>query len=524
MALETSDHVGDDAGTSGSEEIVVTCPADGRVVGRVPDMTAEQVRVRAEELRAAQSEWQAIGFAGRRKWLSRYRDWFLDNEDRLHRMVQEETGKSWGDLSMGEVAVAVEVLNFYMANAEKYLAPVHERPHSLATASKKLMVEYSPFELVGVITPWNAQIANAMLDIPAALMAGCAVLSKPSEITPLTWAEAVRGWREDVGAPNVLGCVTGRGATGAAIVDNVDMIQFTGSTRTGRKIAARAAERLIYASLELGGKDATIVCADADLDRAAGAVVWGAFYNSGQICLSVERVYVEAAIYDEFLARVVEKAKSIRVGTDAPGGFDTDYGAMATETQLEIVERHVQDAREKDAKILTGGSRTGDGLFYAPTVITDVDHTMACMREETFGPTLPIMKVEGIDEAIALANDSDYGLAGSVWTSDPEKGMAIARRMRTGSVNINNAMTNVFQLPVPMGGWNASGLGSRHGAAGIRKYCRSKTIIAERVTLKSELYWYPTSRRRSRLMSRASRMLGAKDWRRRLGRKPPGPV
>jgi acyl-CoA reductase-like NAD-dependent aldehyde dehydrogenase len=305
-------------------------------------------------------------------------------------------------------------------------------------------------------------------------------------------------------------------------VETVDMIQFTGSTATGRKIAARAGERLIYASLELGGKDATIVCADADLERAAGAVVWGGFYNSGQICVSVERVYVEAPVYDEFVDRVVAKAKALRPGMDQPGSFEADYGAMATHRQLEIVERHVKDARDRGATVLTGGARrTGEGLFFDPTVLTDVDHTMECMRDETFGPTLPIMRVTDVDEAIRLANDSAYGLAGSVWTRDEAKGRAIARRLRTGSVNINNAMTNVFQLPVPMGGWEASGLGSRHGAAGIRKYCRSQTVVSERIAAKSEIYWYPTSARRGRLMARASRLLGARDWRRRLGRRVP---
>jgi acyl-CoA reductase-like NAD-dependent aldehyde dehydrogenase len=499
-------------------QIVVRCPADGRVVGHVPDMSAQDVAAEAEMLRNEQVEWEAIGFAVRRRWLGLFRDWLLDNQDRLHRLIREETGKAWGDLSMGEIAVAVDVLNYYASHGEAFLTSRSPRPHSAAMITKKLTVERRPYPLVGVITPWNAQIANAMLDIPAALMAGCAVLSKPSEETPLTWVEVVRGWREDIGAPRVLGCVTGAGHTGSAVVDNVDMIQFTGSTATGRKIAARAGERLIPMSLELGGKDATIVCADADLERAAAAVVWGAMHNAGQICVSVERAYVEAPRHEEFVDRVVGLVTQLRWGMDEPGEFATDYGAILTASQLEIVESHVADARTRGATIRTGGRRAPEGLFYEPTVMTEVDHSMACMREETFGPTLPIMKVDSIEDAIRLANDTPYGLSGSVWTRDERKGREIARRMNAGSVNVNNVLTNVFQLPVPMSGWGDSGLGSRNGPEGILRYTRPQSIISERVAFKSELYWYPRTASRAKAMARLTRLVGARDWRRRLAR------
>jgi acyl-CoA reductase-like NAD-dependent aldehyde dehydrogenase len=495
--------------------VVVHCPADGRIVGEVPEMSAADVTIVAAQLRNAQPAWETLGFAGRRRWLQRFRDWLLDNEQRLHLLIRDEAGKAWGDLASSEVPTAVEVLNYYADHGEEFLAPRTPRPHSIAMATKKLAVEHRPYPLVGVITPWNAQIANAMLDIPAALMAGCAVLSKPSEVTPLTWAEVVRGW-DEIGAPPVLGCVTGASATGAAVVDTVDMLHFTGSTATGRKIAARAGERLIPVTLELGGKDATIVCADADLDRAAGAVVWGAFCNAGQICVSVERVYVEAPVHDAFVAKVRERVSQLRYGMDAPGEYATDYGAMLTATQLEIVDSHVADAREKGAAVETGGRR--DGQCYEPTLLTGVDHSMTCMREETFGPTLPIMKVSSVDEAIELANDSPYGLSGSVWTRNEQKGRAIARRLNTGSVNVNNVMTNVFQLPVPMAGWGDSGLGSRSGPEGILRFTRPQSVISERVAPTNELYWYPRSAARAKLVARLTRALGARDWRRRLGR------
>jgi len=498
-------------------DIEVRSPADGRLVGTVADMCAGDVEAVANRLRGAQPGWAAIGCTGRRMWLERFRDWILDNEDRLLRLVQDETGKTWGDLPIGEIVASVDVLNYWARNAGKFLAPQKASPHNVMMATKRMRVTYQPYQLVGSITPWNAQLAMQMLDIPAALMAGCAVLTKASEVTPVAWAAAVEGWKE-IGAPDVLDAVTGRGGAGAAVVDVVDMIQFTGSVHTGRRIGMRAAERMIPCCLELGGKDAMIVLADADIDRAAKAAVWGGFYNAGQICVSIERVYVEAPVYDEFVDKVVALTRRLRVGTDAPGSYDADIGAVATPQQLSIIERHVADAIAKGATVATGGHTVaGQGLFHQPTVLLGVDESMACMVEETFGPTLPIVKVADADEAVRRANDSDFGLAASVFTRDHAKGRAIAERIDSGSVNVNNVMTNVFQLPVPFGGRRNSGLGARHGGAeGIRKYCWPKSIIEERFNLASEIYWYPTNAHKIRLMTRAARLLSAGDWRRRL--------
>ena len=498
--------------------VEVRSPADGRVVGTVPDMNADEVFATAKRLRQAQPAWLAMGFAGRRAWMERFRDWILDNEERLLGQVQAETGKAWGDIPIGEIVASVDVLNYWARNAERFLAPETARPHSPLMMTKRMRVTFQPHQLVGSITPWNAQLAMQMLDIPAALMAGCAVLTKASEVTPLGWNLAIEGWKA-IGAPDVLDAVTGRGEAGAAVVDAVDMIQFTGSVGTGRRIGMRAAERMIPCTLELGGKDAMIVLADADLDRAARAAVWGGFYNAGQICVSVERVYVEAPVYDDFVAKVVKHTRALRVGTDEPGSYAADVGAIATEEQLAIIERHVEDARERGARVAVGGKAVpGPGLYYEPTVLLDVDESMQCMREETFGPTLPIVKVADAAEAISRVNNSDFGLAASVFTKDHAKGRAIAERVDTGSVNVNNVMTNVFQLSVPFGGRRDSGVGARHGAAeGIRKYCWRKSIIEERFNLPSEVYWYPTSRRRVNMMVRVARFMGAGDWRRRLG-------
>lgn len=499
------------------DEVAVTCPATGEAVGSVPVAKPHQVRAAAARLRDAQPGWRHLGVAGRAHWLSRWRDWMLDHRDQVLTLLQLETGKSWADAGV-EIA-AVQIINYWIDNADAFLAQRAVRPYGAANAAKKLTIAYEPYPLVGVITPWNGPLSVPLLDIPAALMAGCAVLSKPSEFAPLAWQLVVDGWKE-IGAPNVLDVVFGYGETGAALVDVVDYVMFTGSVNTGRRIAVSAAQRLIPCDLELGGKDAMIVCADADIDRAVDGAVWGGFAYSGQVCISVERVYVEAPVYDEFVQKLVARTAQLRQGMDAAHDYSCEIGAMTTAQQLAIVTRHVDDAVSKGARVLIGGkSAGGPGLFYEPTVLVDVDHTMDCMREETFGPTLPVMKVRDAAEAIAKANDSKLGLSGSVWTRDKSKANALARQWNTGTVNINNVITGLLQFGVPMAGWHESGLGSRSGGAeGIRKYCRTKSIVADRVAMKKELLWYPYSPRKGRAVEKIVRALSAKDWRRRFGR------
>lgn len=498
--------------------VVVRNPADDTIVGTVPDMTAAEVAELAAQLRAAQPAWEALGPEGRKVHLLRWLDWIVDNKEHILGLVHREAGKSWGDAQI-ELLVAVEVINYYAKNSAAFLADETPSPHNVSAITKRLRLIRRPHPLVGIITPWNYPLAMPMMDVPGALMAGAAVMTKPSEVTPLAWAEVVRGWNEEIGAPPVLGLASGLGLTGAAVVDEVDMVQFTGSTATGRRIGIRAAERLIPASLELGGKDAMVVLADADLDRAVDGAVWGGLFNAGQSCIAVERVYVEAPVYDEFVERLVNAVDRIRVGHDAQGTFEADYGAMANEQQMSIVERQVADALERGARALTGGRRLAKGLFFPPTVLVDVDHSMLAMTEETFGPLLPVMKVADEDEAVRLANDSPYGLAGSIWTSDAERGLRVGRRIETGGMNVNNAMTNVFQFPLPMGGWKSSGLGHRFGGAyGVRKYCRQQAFVSERVHLKKEIHWYPNTRRKALVTDKALRLLGMHDWRRRLGR------
>jgi acyl-CoA reductase-like NAD-dependent aldehyde dehydrogenase len=282
-------------------EVVVKCPATGEVVGAVPIATAAEVEAVAARLREAQPAWQRLGVAQRASWMGKWRDWLTDHSDELLNLVQLEGGRSWGDTA-GEMLLGLQVTNYWIDNAVDFLADESVRPFGAMNAAKKLTIVYEPYPLVGVITPWNAPVATPLADISAALLAGCAVLSKPSEFAPLAWQAAADGWKE-IGAPEVLEVVHGFGETGSALVDVVDYVMFTGSVNTGRRIASAAGQRLIPYSLELGGKDAMIVCADADIDRAVDGAVWGGFMLSGQACVSVERVYVEAPVYDEFRAQ-----------------------------------------------------------------------------------------------------------------------------------------------------------------------------------------------------------------------------
>jgi len=503
--------------TTTAAQMQVVSPTDGAIVGAVPDLGAADVARVVDAIRAAQPEWEALGPTGRASVVQRYRDWLLDHGDELADLLQRETSKPRQE-AMLEIPVALDAINYYTRNAATFLSTTHPRSHRWVTATKKLTVSYRPHPVVGVICSWNFPLLIALVDSVPALLAGAAVVVKPSEYTPLATARAVEGWRE-IGGPEVFVCVTGLGSAGSAVVDAVDFVQFTGSTNTGRRIAGRAAERLIPCSLELGGKDAMLVLADADLDAAANGAVWGGMFNAGQACVSVERVYVEAAVYDDFLDKVIDKVSALRQGGD-DRQYRYDVGPLANARQLETATSHVQDALAKGARVLTGGGRNErlGGTYFEPTVLVDVDHTMDVMRDETFGPTLPVMKVADAEEAIRLANASHYGLSASVWTRDTARARAIARRLEVGSVNLNDVFANLFAFAVPHSGWKQSGIGHRLGGAdGIRKYCRPQSVVETRRVVHSTLMWYPYTARRGRRAGRILRVLTARDPRRRLG-------
>jgi acyl-CoA reductase-like NAD-dependent aldehyde dehydrogenase len=484
-------------------DIPVENPATGEIVATVPDLGAEAVAAMAARGRAAQPAWDALGFEGRGRVLLRAQKWLMDNSGQVIATIMSETGKTFEDASLAEISYAGNAFGFWAKQAPEYLADERVKSGQLLVKGKKLILRYQPLGLIGVIGPWNYPLTNSFGDCIPALAAGNSVILKPSEITPLTSMLMAEGLRECGLPEDVLQIATGRGETGAALVEEVDMIMFTGSTRTGRKVAEAAARRLIPASLELGGKDPMIVLSDADLERAANFATYYSMQNAGQTCISIERVYVEEPVYDEFVAKVSEKVRALRVGP--PGGpGSVEVGAITFPPQLQTIEDHVSDAVEKGARVLTGGhaAQSGGGRFYQPTVLVDVDHTMKIMTEETFGPTLPIMKVSDSEEAVRLANDSPYGLGSSVFTRNTERGEQIARRLQTGAANVNDAMINYTVLELPMGGAKASGLGSRHGAGGIRKFCAQQAIVVTpRLALKREPHMYPYRNRTSRLLA-----------------------
>src|SRR3954447_3103352 len=482
--------------------IPVENPATGETVATVPDMSAEQVAEMAARGRAAQPEWEAYGFEGRARVMRRAQKWVMGNAERVVQTIMSETGKTYEDAELAEIGYAGNAFGFWAKFGPRYLEDENIKSSQVLVKGKKLINRYRPLGLIGVIGPWNYPLTNSFGDCIPALMAGNSVILKPSEVTPLTSMLLAEGMRECGLPENVLQIATGRGETGAALIDHVDMIMFTGSTRTGRKVAEAAARRLIPSSLELGGKDPMIVLSDADLERAANFATYYSMQNAGQTCISIERAYVEEPVYDEFVAKVSEKVRALRVGQpNGPGSVEV--GAITFPPQMDTIKDHVDDAVQKGARIMAGGSQApGAGRFFEPTVLVDVDHAMKCITEETFGPTLPIMKVRDEDEAVRLANDSPYGLGASVFSKNADRGEAIARRIEAGAANVNDAMINYTVLELPMGGAKASGLGSRHGAGGIRKYSSQQAIVVTaKMAMKKEIFMYPYKSRTSKLLA-----------------------
>ena len=496
----------------GDRKIPVENPATGEIIAYVEDMSQSQVAALVERARHAQPGWEQLGFEGRGEVMYELRRWLVQNRDRMIDTIIKENGKTREDALLAELWYVCDSLGFWAKNAKKYLRDERVRPHAPLLLGKRILVRHRPLGVIGVIGPWNYPLTLGFGDSIPALMAGNSVVLKPSEVAPLATLLIAEGIAEAGLPQDVMLVATGGGETGAALVDHADMIMFTGSGSTGKKVMARAAERLIPVSLELGGKDPMIVLKDANLERAANTAVQWAMSNSGQICMGVERVYVEEPVYDEFLQKVVEKTRALRQGVPGEAGA-VEIGAVTFPPQVDTIERHIRDAVDKGAKVLAGGKlRAGPGRFFEPTILTDVDHTMAVMTEETFGPVLPLMKVRDEEEAIRLANDSRYGLNSSVFTTDVEKGERVARRLEAGNACVNDALINYLAHEAPFGGTHESGIGVRHGPEGIRKYCSSQTILITRFGPKREPTMFPNRAWKARLFEGLMVLL--------LGRRP----
>lgn len=498
-----------------SQTIQVRNPATLEIITELPIASPSDVVAATARARKAQVTWQQTRFAERATFLYRLRDLLLDDSERLADILTAETGRPRAEVYGNEIFYLCNAIGFWAKKSERYLRPARIKPNFPLLKAKKVYSTYAPRGVIGIISPWNFPLTMTLGEALPALMAGNSVIVKPSELTPLS---AIYGTEIAVkaGLPeNLFQVVVGYGETGEALVDHADMIAFTGSVDTGKRVMRRAAERLIPVSLELGGKDPLIVLKDADLDRAASACVWGALMNCGQVCTSIERVYVEAPVYQPFVDRVVSKVRAIRQGESKQ---EVDIGCTTSETQLEAITAQVDEALIHGAKALTGGKRNSAlrGYYFEPTVLVDVTQNMKVMSEETFGPIIPIMKVKDAEDALRLANDSRFGLSGSIYSRDNGAAMSLAERMQCGAVCINDSLVNFIVPDAPMGGRKDSGFGQRHGAEGIRKFCHQKTIVVDRFGLKEEFPWYPASVKKERQLRHLLNLLCHSGWRHKL--------
>ncbi len=456
------------------EKVTITHPITGNVVGGVPRCSAADVTVAVEKARAAQRGWAKLPFRKRAKAIIRFHDLILKRRDELLGVIQSETGKSRRDAFVELFAVACEA-RYYAYNGGRFLRP--RRIKSAIPFRDRSKVVCRPLGVVGIISPWNFPFILSVADTIPALLAGNGVVVKPASLTPLS---AIWGQEKliECGVPeDLLQVVTGPGRElGDTLVDCVDFVMFTGSTSLGRRVAERAAQRLIPYNLELGGKNAMLVLPDANIRHAVEVAIEGSFNNAGQVCVNFERIYVHERAYDPFVARLIQQTERIRLGRGAD--FGSDLGSLISEEQLLTVERHIADAISKGAQVLAGGKRRPDlgAYFYEPTILAGVTPEMTLYDEETFGPVISVYKVSSVEEGIRRVNASRYGLHAGVYSRSRRRGEAVACQLDAGTVAVNDSYMSWAAMDGPMGGFKESGVGRRHGPEGIRRFTELQTI------------------------------------------------
>jgi acyl-CoA reductase-like NAD-dependent aldehyde dehydrogenase len=493
--------------------IRVVSPATGELVAETPDEGRAGVAAAVEAARAAGPAWAARRLSERVDALKSWRDAILDEASSVAGILAVESGKPLHEAEVFEILYLCELIRFATRASRRALAEETRNP--LLFLTKKTRLTRRPLGIVGVIGPWNFPILNNAADGVGPLLMGNTVVLKPSEVTPLTSLKLRELWVKAGNPPDVFRVVTGRGEAGAALVDLADGIMFTGSVATGRRVASRAGERLIPCVTELGGKSPFVVLAGADLPRAAQAAAWSSFVHSGQVCVRTERIYVEEKIADGFEALFLDRVRALRPARPGPGVSDShDLGAVTFAGQLTVVERQIADATAKGARVAIGATRRseGPGQFFPPTVLLRANHDMEVMREETFGPLVPVMRVKDAEEALRLANDTHLGLNATVFGPRKEA-EAFARRLESGQAIVNDVLVNYFVVESPLGGWKSSGLGVRHGVESLRQWTRTEAITVGRPLLAPvERYLakklaFPYDARFRALIGRAARLL-----------------
>ncbi|MGC9043156.1 MAG: aldehyde dehydrogenase family protein [Myxococcota bacterium] len=473
--------------------IEVYSPLNQKKIGEVKVFSLDEAKEAIKRAKEAQKYWGGLSLEERCKKILDFADVLYKRAEEVARLISSENGKTIYESYMFEIIPVLHLTAYFARNASRILSP--KKISISVFKNRASYIHYKPRGTMLVISPWNFPLSIPGGEVIMGLIAGNAVILKPASLTPLI-AVKLRELFDEAGLnKDIFQVITGPGALASQMIETGEFnyVNFTGSTRVGREVASLCGKMLIPCSMELGGKDAAIVCHDADIDAAARSVVWGAFANSGQICASIERAYVHESIYDEFVQKVVEITKSLRQDNPIENP-DADIGAMTDKNQIKVVERHIEEAKAKGAIIHTGGKRSKIGeMYFEPTVMTDVDDSMSATCEESFGPLLPIMKFKTEDEAIERANNSCYGLTACVYTKDQEKGKRIAERLEAGTVMINDAlMTHAFP-ETPWMGVKESGIGRVHSDDGLRDLCVAYHVNYEVIPMKN-MVWYPYSR------------------------------
>lgn len=504
------------APAAGPQYIESLDPVTGDVIARYEATAPESLPTIFEAARAAQKDWAARPIEFRCAMLRRLRDAMFNDREEIADVISRETGKPRVEAILAEILLALDTADFLAQRAPRWLRPERVPHHNLAMKAKSGWLEYKPYGIVAVVSPWNYPFAIPMTELIAAVVAGNAVVLKPSELTPWTGWLAREFFRRAEFPTGIVQVVQGGGELGAALIEaGPDKVFFTGSVATGQRIAEACARKLIPSVLELGGKDAMIVLADANLEIASSAAVWGGFMNCGQTCISVERIYVEQPVAARFTELCVQKAKKLKVGP--PSDSSSDIGPMIRVRQLEKVEEQLKDATARGATVLTGGTRRSDlgPNFMEPAVVTGVDHSMEIMRDETFGPVIAVCPVASAEEGVRLANDSPFRLSASIWTANARRGRELASRVRAGSVMVNDVASYYGICEAPHGGSGASGWGRTHSRLGLLEMVQVKYIDVDRLPRMAKAWWYGYTQDLAAAADRLLEALFARDWKRR---------